>query len=567
MIDLLIRGGTVIDGTGAAPIRADVGVDDGRIVFVGDSTAPDKQARRIVDAEGLVVAPGFVDIHTHYDAQLFWDPACTPSSLHGVTTVFCGNCGFSIAPLGDDPAYMVRMLSKVEGIPLESLEAGVPWSWKTFDEYLSRLQERGAATNVGVSVGHSALRRCVMGERSHSDPSPGDLDAMKALLSTGLSSGAAGFTSSWGDNHLDGEGDPVPSRLAGGDELVALSVVLRSFPGSQLEFIPTNGSFEDAHLDVMTRMAVSAGAPLNWNVLVTRNHEWVRNRMRATSHARAQGATVLGLSYPDVMPVRFSFMAVGFHATGGFDEIPEWGPVLSLGVADRLAALKDPACRAALRRGAETPIGRARHLEDLSVAETSSPDNELVRGIPVGELAARSGRDPVDVLLDIVIADDLRTLLRRKPIADDDPAWEARVASWQDPDVIIGASDGGAHVDVLATFDYPVRFLARQRELGALSLPETIRKLSDVPARLYGLAGRGRLASGYWADIVILDEGSVGPGPLEWKEDLPAGAGRLYSEPEGISRVMVRGVEIVSEGRVTGATPGRILRRSNGQCS
>jgi N-acyl-D-aspartate/D-glutamate deacylase len=562
VLDLVIKGGTVVDGSGAAPVQANVGVRDGRIAFVDPDGGEHLDAKRTVEAQGLVVTPGFIDIHTHYDAQLFWDPACTPSSLHGITTIFCGNCGFSIAPLGADPTYIMQMLSKVEGIPLESLEQGVSWDWRSFGDYLDRVEAAGTAVNVGVMVGHSALRRLVLGDRAHEqEVAPEEVAAMRTLVAESLAMGAAGFSSSWGQNHFDGQGNPVPSRSSGVDELVALSGTLRGYPDAQLEFIPTSDWFEDLHLDVMTRMALAADAPLNWNILVPREKEWVENRLSASEHARSRGATVLALSYPDVMPIRYSFMAAGFHTTAGLDSIPGWGPILALGHEQRLAALADPATRAVLRQGADSPEGRARRLEAMTVSETYAAANSSYRGRRIGDIASESGRNPIEVLLDIVAADDLRTLLMPEPRAADDDAWKARQASWEDPRVIIGASDGGAHVDVLATFDYTVKFLARQRELQVLSLAEAVRKLTDIPARLYGVTHRGRVEPGYWADVVIFDPATVGPGEIEWREDLPARAGRLYSEPQGIHSVVVEGVTIVEDGRPTGATPGRVLRR------
>jgi N-acyl-D-aspartate/D-glutamate deacylase len=565
MLDMVIKGGTVVDGTGGDPAPANVGVRNGRIVFVDPDGSESIDAKRTIDAAGLVVAPGFIDIHTHYDAQLFWDPACTPSSLHGVTTIFCGNCGFSIAPLGDDPSYVVQMLSKVEGIPLEALRAGVRWDWSSFGDYLNRVAAAGTAVNVGVSVGHSAVRRFVLGARSHDqDVTPPDVAAMRTLIRESLAAGATGFSSSWGRFHFDGQGDPVPSRCAGAAELVALSETVREFPGAQLEFIPTNDRFEEVHLELMTNMARAGQTSLNWNILVPRSLEWVENRMSASSYARSRGATVVGLSYPDVLSVRSSFLAVGFHTSAGLESIPGWAEVLALPPDRKVAAFADPVTRAALRRGAATPQGRARRFEAMIVAESYSPANEAYQGRAIGAIAADSGREPLDVLFDILVADDLRTLFMPEPQAADEPAWEARLTTWKDPSVIIGASDGGAHVDVLATYDYPVRFLARQRELEVLSLAETVRKLTDVPARLYGATNRGRIEPGYFADLVIFDPADVGPGKLEWRDDLPAGAGRLYSQPQGIHHVMVAGTGIVEEGRITGANPGRVLRRGAG---
>jgi N-acyl-D-aspartate/D-glutamate deacylase len=555
MLDVVLKGGTVVDGTGAEPVRANIGVRDGRIVFVDPDGVEAVDARRTIDAQGLVVAPGFIDVHTHYDAQLFWDPFCTPSSLHGVTTLFCGNCGFSIAPLGDDPSYVAQMLAEVEGIPLAALEAGVPWDWRSFGDFLDRVEVARPALNVGVSVGHSALRRVVMGLRSHEEGvTPDDLTAMRALLADGLAAGAVGFSSSWGLNHFDGDGNPVPSRFSKAEELEALAGTLRAHAGAQLEFIPTNAAFEEIHLDVMTRMALAAAAPLNWNILIPVNHEWVENHMRASDYAAARGATVVALSYPDIQTTRMSFLSSQFGLA-----IPGWAPIIGLPPEEKLAALGDPATRSLLHRQAET--GSRVRLADMIIDVTYSPRNAARRGRTLGELAAETGQDALDVLLDTVIADDLRTLLMPRPRATDDEAWEARIATWRDPRVIMGASDGGAHVNTLSTYDYTVRFLARQRELGVLSLAEAVRKLTDVPARLYGIPDRGRVATGCWADLVVFDPRTIGPGGVEWRNDLPAGAGRLYSQPDGIAHVIVNGTTVVEDGRLSGLQPGQLWRR------
>ncbi len=554
MLDLAITGGLVVDGTGAEPFRGNVGVRDGRIAFVDREGTEPLDAHRSIDADGLVVAPGFIDVHTHYDAQLFWDPACAPSSLHGSTTVFCGNCGFSIAPLGDDPTYIMELLAEVEGIPLAALDAGVPWNWRSFGEYLDRVESLRPAVNVGVSVGHSALRRAVLGQRSHDETlRPGELESMGALLADGLAAGGVGFSSSWGLHHFDGDGNPVPSRFASADELVTLSRTLRAFPGAQLEFIPTNAEFEELHLDVMTRMALAAQAPLNWNILVAHSQDWIDQRMRASEHARARDAMVVGLSYPDVQRTHVCFKSSHFAM------VPGWAPIIGMSPKDKLAALRDPSTRALLRQGLD-PQSRSRFAE---MTIDHSPTNEALRGRRLGDIAAETGQDLLDALVDIVVADELRTLLLPPPKAANDEAWVARFDTWRDENVIIGASDAGAHVDILSTYDYTVRLLALQRERGVLTLAEAVRKLTDVPARLYGVTDRGRLEPGFWADFVVFDQSTIDAGPVEWRDDLPAGAGRLYSEPEGIAHVIVAGTCIVENGQLTGSQPGQLLRAGN----
>jgi N-acyl-D-aspartate/D-glutamate deacylase len=558
VLDLVITGGAVLDGSGAPSMRADVGIASGRIVFVDANPGAHRAARQTIDATGLSVAPGFVDVHTHYDAQVFWDFACTPSSLHGVTTVFAGNCGFSIAPLLDESDYMLRLLSRVEGIPLEALQAGVPWSWHSFGEYLAAIEARGTAVNFGVMAGHSALRRAVLGSQSgNADVSAEQIQAMRELLRESLRAGAIGFSSSWATTHADGDGNPVPSRAASPDELLALCEVLAEFSGTQVEFIPTNGPFEQSHVELMTAMAVAASSPLNWNILIPRDRVSTAGRLLVSDHARVHGAHVVGLTYPDVIRSRVSFRS------SAFDSIPGWAPTMALPPAAKMAALADPATRARLRAGAASSNAPTARFETLVVGETYSPSNQPFAGRRIGEIAEELGRDPLDVLCDIVLADDLRCGFIPEPPAADPEAWDVRRETWTDPRVVIGASDGGAHLDMLTTFDYPVRYLALTREHDALSLPDVVRQLTDVPARLYGLRDRGRVEPGHWADLVVFDADAVDAGPVAWRTDLPAGAGRLYSEPVGIANVIVNGVEIARSGRLTGASPGRVLRRGH----
>ena len=267
MLDLVLRGGQVVDGTGAPRREADVGVRDGRIVCVGEV---DDLARRTLDLDGAVLAPGFVDVHTHYDVQVFWDPALTPSSLHGVTTVIGGNCGFSIAPLSPDSAgYFQRMLARVEGMPLEALEAAVDWNWATMSDYLDRLADN-VGLNVGFMVGHSAIRRSVMGgAASEREATATELDAMRAMLRTSLAAGGLGFSSSIAESHNDADGEPVPSRHASHDELVELAAVCGEFPGTSLEMVPLANPhpFPEATKQLMIDMSRRAGRALNWNIV------------------------------------------------------------------------------------------------------------------------------------------------------------------------------------------------------------------------------------------------------------------------------------------------------------
>jgi N-acyl-D-aspartate/D-glutamate deacylase len=556
MFDLTIEDGLFVDGTGSPGEHRDVGISKGRIVEIGPPGSLGRGRRRIA-ATGRVISPGFVDVHTHYDAQVFWDPCLSPSSLHGVTTVIGGNCGFSIAPLSDeDDGYILRMLAEVEAIPAAALAVGASWKWRSFAEYLDAVEAARPALNFGVMAGHSAIRRAALGAR-HTDPDPGPeaIADMCALLREALSAGALGFSSSWNSLHKDGEGEPVPSRFSRTDELVALAGEVAAFPGTQIEFIPTVGAFTDEHVETMIAMSLAARRTLNWNVLIPEDPDVARQQLQVSDLAAARGATILALTYPGPMAVRASARTMLFRS------VPGWADVLDLPTRDAVAALRDPAVRDHLRISAEqSGSALAAMVADLVVADTHSVTTSPAAGRRLGELAQGGSGDAFDALFDLWVADDLRTGLRPEPMANSAASWVTRLDSLRDSRVIVGASDAGAHVEMLSTFDYAVVLLALARERGTLSLPEAVNKLTDIPARLYGLEGRGRLVEGAWADLVVFDPDTVGPGAPGWRNDLPAGAGRIYNEPSGIDHVVVNGTEIVGPDGLTGERPGRLLR-------
>jgi N-acyl-D-aspartate/D-glutamate deacylase len=559
MLDLLIRGADVVDGTGAARRRADVGVRAGRVVAIGDVDEP---ASRVVDADGLVLCPGFVDIHTHYDAQALWDPACTPSPFHGVTTVVGGNCGFTIAPIEDSETdYITRMLARVEGMPLESLQAAVKYDWRTFGEYLDRL-DGALSVNAGFLVGHSALRRVVMGsEAVGNESTPEQLDAMKRLLAESLTAGGLGFSSSQAPTHNDADGNPVPSRSANRDELVALCRVVRDHPGTTLEFIPSVGGFSEHDLALMTDMSLAANRPLNWNVLVPNSArpEAAWTMLESGSYAAERGARVVGLTVPDAVRSHLCFLS-GFV----FDAIPGWEKTMGLPPAEKMRALADPAERRRLQEAVNSPAAGVfrgfANWETFSIVQTFAPENEGLVGRTVGDIAEERGQEPFDALLDIVLLDDLRTVIHPRVQGEDQASWELRRDVWRDGRAVVGASDAGAHLDMLSTFNYSTAMLQACREHDLVPVEEAVHLITDVQARLYGIRERGRIEEGWYADLVLFDEATVGPEPVYTRHDLPAGAGRLYAGAEGVERVFVNGTEIVTGKELTGDTPGTLLR-------
>jgi N-acyl-D-aspartate/D-glutamate deacylase len=562
MLDLKIQGGDIVDGAGAPRYRGDVGVRGGRIVALGEVTEP---ARETIDATGQVVAPGFIDIHTHYDAQAFWDPTLSPSSFHGVTTVLGGFCGFSIAPLNAESGrYLMPMLSRVEGMPLESLAAGVPWDWAGFGDFLGRLDGR-LAINAGFLVGHSAIRRFVMGERAVGHEATGEeIEQMKALLRRSLEEGALGFSSSLSITHSDGDGQPVPSRHASREELLALYSVLPEFEGTIAEIAPPSLDFDYETYEILTAVSLAAQRPVNWNLvnvatLSEEERRRITKQLGASEHARRRGATVVALTTPQAARTRIN-LANGVI----FDTIPGWADFFRRPIADRMAILRDPAERARMKASAATMTGILAGTADwpaLKIVEVFSEANAPHLNRLIGEIAAEHGRDPFETFVDVVLADELKTSFMSRYQEDDRRVVEARAELWRNPDVLIGGSDAGAHLDMIDTFGITTALLASGvREHGVISLEEAVRQITTRPAEIMGLKDRGALRIGAWADIVVFDPQTVGAGATYTRQDLPGGGGRLYSDAKGVSNVVVNGREVIRHGAYLGAPAGSVLR-------
>ncbi|KUI22730.1 aminoacylase [Mycobacterium sp. GA-1285] len=562
MLDLLIRDASIVDGTGAPARHGDVGVHDGRIVAVGEVDEP---AGKTVAAEGQTLAPGFVDLHTHYDAQLFWDPTASPSIQHGVTTVFGGNCGFTLAPAGPEQQdYLTRMLARVEGMPLEALRAGLDWQWSSFGDWLARLEGR-TAVNAGFLVGHSAIRLAAMGDDAVGGvASAAQIGKMAALLGAALAQGALGLSTSQSATHNDGDGQPVPSRSASREELLALAAAVRAQPGTQLEAIIPGclSGFTDDDIDLFTGMSKAAGRPLNWNVLgvSAANPDGHQKQLRASEIAAQRGGRIVALTLPHATKIRLSFLS-GFVLDG----LPGWSETMHLPTPERMRALTDPEVRRRLNDGAHSEeAGILRGLADwgrLIIVETFAPENVDVTGRTVGEVATARGKEPFDALLDVVIADELRTGLSPRPFGDDEADWKMRAEVWRHRDAVIGGSDAGAHLDMMCGAIYTTSLLGHGvREHQVVTLEEAVRLITDVPARLYGLKRRGRITPGWHADLVMFDPATVDHGPERTTYDLPSGAPRLVAEAKGITSVWVGGVEVCRNGVPTGAMPGTVLR-------
>jgi len=565
-VDLTIRNATIVDGTGAPARQGDVGIDSGRVVAVtepGDTRLDG--STRTIDASGLVLTPGFIDPHTHYDAQILWDPTASPSSIHGVTTVIAGNCGFTLAPLSPgDGDYTRRMMAKVEGMPLAALEQGIEWNWETFAEYLGRI-EGNLSVNAGFLVGHCALRRKVMGtDAVGQQPTDDQLQEMKDLLAESIRAGGLGFSTTRARTHSDGDGEPVASRWAEEPELLALAQVVSEHEGTTLEFASDGclDGFDDEEVQFMIRFSKTGNRPLNWNVLTVDSHapERYRNQLAAMDAAAEAGARVVALTMPVIVGMNMSFLTYC-----ALNMMPDWGDILGLPVPERIEKLRDPATRRFMEERAASPdagvFARLTGWDTYVIGDTFSEANEGLTGRRVADIAAERGAGAFDTLLDIVIADDLRTVLWPGATDADPESWELRRLAWQHPSVMLGGSDAGAHLDRMQGANYPTRFIAdclRGRKL--TTLEDAVRMMTTVPADLFGLRDRGVIREGAHADLVLIDPETVDSEMLSMVDDLPGGTERLYAGSVGVRSVFVAGEEVVTDGVVTDARPGSVIR-------
>ncbi len=550
MTRLVIRGGTVVDGTGAPGRRADVAIEDGRIAEVGAGLAGDRE----LDAGGAVVAPGFIDIHTHYDAQVFWDPALTPSCFHGVTTVVAGNCGFSIAPTRPaDRDVVGRTLEKVEDMDPACLAVGIPWDdFETFPEYLDAVRTRGTTLNFSAYVGHTPLRLYVMGpEASQRTATEDEIATMAAMVEDAMAAGAAGFATSLAVTHLGADGRPIPSRVAARPELEALfGAVGRSGRG----VVGVNGgqglSFSECY-----DLQPAAGAPFTYTAVLTTPGGAHLKAMEIHRAGISRGADV----WPQVScrPLSFSMNLVEPFS---LNTNPVFAELMPRSLDERRAAFADPAWRQRVRDAWAAGKGIPPRWDTFEVME-SSAHPELV-GEHLEKLAVAADADPLDLLLELAVAEpNLKALRVRAILANDDPGGVALLL--QEPKCTLGLSDAGAHVGQLCDAPLPTDLLGGWvRERGVLSVEDAVHKLTRVQANLFGLPGRGVLAPGAWADVVVFEPDTVAPGPLRRVRDFPADTERLTADaPEGMRHLLVNGTPIRVDGAQleTDVRPGQVV--------
>ena len=564
MFDLIIKGGTVIDGSGSPGVKADVAVTEGKISEIG--IIDPNQAEAIVDAENMIVCPGFIDPHTHYDAQLFWDPHATPSSLHGITSVVMGNCGFSIAPISDtsDADYLGAMLVQVEGMSADALRIGVDWNWSSFEDYLKRL-DGNVGVNVAAMVGHCALRRTVMKDDAvKREATENEIEEMQKLLGEALEAGGLGFSTSRSFTHTDGDGLPVPSRIASVEEVLALAEVCEKYPGTTLEWVADGcmNGFSDEEVELMAEMSLRAKRPLNWNVLTvdSARPDDYKNQINACERVAEKGGRAMALTMPILVG-----MTMHFHSYCALYKLPGWDEIMTLPHEDKKQKLADPAVRKLLEENAASPeagvFSRLTGWGKYRIGETFSKENQGLDGRLVSDIARERGTRDFYTLLDIVLADDLKTVLWPGPTDDDPASWLMRQTVWEHEEVMIGGSDAGAHLDRMAGASYPtewIRDCLSGRKL--TSVEKAIEHMTDVPARFFGLVNRGRIEKDFHADLVVFDPEQIDAQELKILNDLPGDSPRLYAGSEGIEKVFVNGILTVDSGKPTEVLSGVILR-------
>ncbi|OKI02289.1 hypothetical protein A6A06_14635 [Streptomyces sp. CB02923] len=560
--DTLVMGGIVIDGRRNPRSRADVAIKDGRIAAVGRLDPSD--AERVVDATGLIVAPGFVDLHTHYDAQIFWDPYCTISAYHGVTSLVIGNCGFGFAPVKpEDRDYAMRTLNRVEQVPYESIKAGMPWKWETFPEFLDALDATPKGVNVLPYVGVNPLLNYVMGKEAAKSRPPTEEEHRRiaATFEEALEAGACGWSAmrtppgSFASNHRDHDGTPFASNVMGDETAFLLSAVMneRGAGFTQLTIGTEDLEADNRHVE---KLAEIGGRPILWNSLFPDGDmpEFHRSYQQWFNRCRERGLPLYcqGMTVETTLTFSLDDWAL-------WDHDDAWREALVGDTGHRIAALSDTGLRERLKK--QPPILYPPEL--IRLAGTQHPDFKPYVNLPLTEIAVKLGKHLIDALLDISLAEDLATIWEvplRPPPAD-----EHLREIVQDPFVIPGVSDGGAHAKISTMARFPTEHIQRYvREKQWLTLEEMHWKISALPAWMAGFHDRGTIVPGAPADLVVYDFENLKVLPPEVEHDLPGGEWRRVQRAEGYRYVLVNGVVTFQDGQCTRATPGRLLRHGVG---
>ena len=571
--DLLIKNGTIVDGLRVPAHRGDIGIRNGKIAAMGNIQG---SATRVIDATGLIVAPGFMDIHTHYDAALSgWDPYATLSGWHGVTTVAIGNCGFGFAPVRpeDRERAMLRM-ERTETIPLSIMQTGMRWDWVTFPEFLDSLDTHGLGVNAASLVPYSPLRAWVMGNEAARDPKyqakPEEIAQMKHLLREALEAGGFGFSATFSMANRDYDGGYLPTQVAPREEYLEMAKVLRGYNRGSIEW--TMGkALQGLKLDFLIELAKTSGRPLNWNAIVydpTNPTNW-RRQLDWTEKAYRE-AVVLPVDI--CLPVEFEFT---LETMGLFDQLPAWNEATVGTLEERKAKLADPARRPALKQDMEGGVmgrPRRRDADDGEAAQISMfqwdqtfvddahlETNKHLQGRTIADIAKEQDKHPVDAMLDLAIAEDFKTEFSMPSLLNDDD--EAVGEIIKHPLCLIGASDGGAHTKFLTSGRYPTHFLAKWvRDKGLMTLEEAHWRLSTMLGWAIGIRDRGWLREGMPADVVVYDLEKLAVLPMETVTDLPNNDWRRIQKADGYHYTIVNGGITFEGQKCTGALPGKMLR-------
>jgi N-acyl-D-aspartate/D-glutamate deacylase len=558
--DLLLRGGRVIDGTGMPGFKADVAIQNGRIARIGRIDEP---AIRVIDCDGAVVAPGFIDVHTHYDVQLDWDPLASPSCYHGVTTVLTGNCGFSLAPAKpEDVGWLGAMLSRVEGMSKEALAAGFEFGGGSFGDFWNRLEGK-LGINAGGYVGHCAVRRWVMGdEASERQATAEEIEAMKQLVRESMEQGALGFSTSQLEIHVGDDGRGVPCNHASRDEIVALGSVLAEFDHGAIEIIPRSMAegYDAADRQLILDLYAASGKPIELNILApTPAHPmgW-QSLLEFCREASAQGVRI----HPQFTSNRLE-LHLKLADTFVFDEMPRWRDVLTTPEPRRCERLRDPATRAELRTEWDDPDVRAVafDLGDLVVEAVTTPAHAPLVGREIRSIAEEQGKDAFDAFLDLSLSESLQVSFQtgtQNEVANQFIRMVVETGI-KDPIVMAGSSDGGAHLASFTGADYSTRLLSEWVP-DTLSLEEAIWRLAGMPATVHGLRDRGFVRKDAWADLVVFDPDRLAAGEAYLTRDFPAETERYVVDAEGYRYLIVAGEIVLEDGKPTAARPGQVLR-------
>jgi N-acyl-D-amino-acid deacylase len=553
--DLVIRNGTVVDGTGAARFRADVAVTDGKIVEVGKV---DGTAKRTIDAQDLIVAPGFVDPHTHYDAQICWDDVTSPSCWHGVTTVMMGNCGVGLAPCRPEAREIAAWdLVNVEAIPFDVLSKGVTWDWETFPEYIDAAARRGSGLNLGFLCALTPFRHYVIGEESMERAATAEeTKKIAGLLREAMDAGSFGFTSTNAGQHIGYQGRPLACRLASNDEFRAYGNVLRDVGHGAIEVALTNevSRVSAQERELLDLLLSSSGRPVTWLALLNRddNPNQVQETLTEVDDLIKRGSVPQATCRPLVGQIDMSKPFL-------FANMPCFNPVFNRSTDEQIAVYRDPAFRAAFKESLKKALIFSARWEVAIVLEVGNADMQKYVGRNVAEIAKERNAHPADTFIDLACEDQLKL----QYTYDFFNADESKIPDLiNESRIMIGLSDGGAHVDSLCDAGYATYLLGTWvRERQAMSLERAVQRITTEPAALFGIKNRGRIAKGLAADFAIFDMATVGSNKRgEMRYDLPGGGRRLVVPARGVEYTIVNGVPVFEHGKDTGSRPGEVLR-------